>query len=72
MRCYFMRGGHIQAAEELPGLTDAEAVEKGRALYAARQNEFDGFEVWDRTRVLVQYPDPQPAAVIPFPKLATS
>lgn len=56
MRCYFMRGGHIQSVEELPGLTDAEAVEKAHALFAERKREFEGFEVWDRSRVLIQYP----------------
>jgi hypothetical protein len=60
VRCYFMRNGHIAGVEELPGLPDEEAIEKGRELFEARkaQNGFDGFEVWNLTKVLIQYPRP--------------
>jgi hypothetical protein len=30
MRCFFMRSGHIAGVEELPGLSDEEAVAKAR------------------------------------------
>jgi hypothetical protein len=70
MRCYFMRGGHIKAVEELPGLSDDEAVEKSIDMFAARRAEhsYDGFEVWERSRMVLQYPAPdEPRAdVIPF------
>jgi hypothetical protein len=58
MRCFFMRCGHIGGVEELPGLSDEEAVEKSRSLFEARKVEFayDGFEVWNLTRVLIPYP----------------
>jgi hypothetical protein len=37
MRCYFTRGGHIVAVEELPDLSDDEAIAKGsRALFGAQ------------------------------------
>ena len=55
MRCYFLQGGHIQAVQELPGLTDDEAVEKARILFSERSQLFEGFEVWDRTRFIIRY-----------------
>lgn len=55
MRCYFLQSGHIQAVEELPGLTDEQAVEKARALFSERSRLFEGFEVWDRTRFIIRY-----------------
>ena len=56
MRCYFLKGGHIEAVEELPGLSDDEAVAKARILFSERSHLFDGFEVWDRTRVIIRQP----------------
>jgi hypothetical protein len=58
MRCYFMRGGHIEAVEELTGLSGEEAIEKAHALFSERKHLFEGFEVWDRTRVLIRHPEP--------------
>lgn len=60
MRCYFLRRGHIVAVEELPGLSDEQAVEKARCLFAARRGVYDleGFEVWKRTQVVFQHPTP--------------
>jgi hypothetical protein len=57
MRCYFMRDGHIEAVEELPGLSDEQAIEKAHALFSERKHLFEGFEVWDRTRVLIRHPE---------------
>ena len=37
MRCYFMRGGHIEAVEELTGLSGEEAIEKAHALFSERK-----------------------------------
>jgi hypothetical protein len=53
-----MRDGHIAGVEELPGLSDEEAVERGRLLFEARRAQFafDGFEVWKLAKVLFQYP----------------
>ena len=56
MRCYFMRDGHIEAVEELPGLSDEKAIAKAHALFSVRKHLFEGFEVWDRTRVLIRRP----------------
>ena len=50
MRCYFMRDGHSEAVEELPGLSDEEAIAKAHALFSERKHLFEGFEVWDRAR----------------------
>jgi hypothetical protein len=57
MRCYFLRKGHIAAVEELTGLTAEEAVIKAHELYSERKRLYEGFEVWDRTRFLVRYPE---------------
>ncbi len=61
MRCYFMRDGHIEAVEELPGLSDDEAIAKAHALFSERRRSFEAFELWDRTRVLVRHPEPAAA-----------
>ena len=58
MQCYFMRAGHIEAVEELPGLSDEEAIAKAHALFSERTHLFEGFELWDRTCFLIR---PQPA-----------
>jgi hypothetical protein len=58
MRCYFMRDGHIEAVEELPGLSNEEAISKAHALFSERKHFFEGFELWDRTRVLIRHPEP--------------
>jgi hypothetical protein len=57
-----MRRGRIQAVEEMPGLSDDEAVAKCRLLFTQRQNQFDGFEVWDRSRMVRQHPPHEPEA----------
>jgi hypothetical protein len=43
--------------EELPDLSDEEAVEKSRQMFNERKDEhrYDGFEVWDLSRMLIQY-----------------
>jgi hypothetical protein len=62
MRCFFKRGGHIAAVELLPGLNDAEAVEKSREMFETREREagYEGFEVWDQARMVIQQPPPDP------------
>jgi hypothetical protein len=58
MRCYFMRDGHIEAVEELPGLADEEAIAKAHALFSERKHVFEGFELWERSRVIIRHPEP--------------
>ena len=58
MQCYFMRDGHIEAVEELPGLADDEAITKAHALFSERKQHFEGFELWDSARVLIRHPEP--------------
>ena len=53
MRCYFLRGGHILAVEELTGLSDKEAIEKAHVLVSERENPVGAFEVWDQRRVII-------------------
>jgi hypothetical protein len=57
-----MRCGHIKAVEVIPGLTDEEAVKKSREMFEARKDkaQYDGFEVWEQARLIIQYPPPAP------------
>jgi hypothetical protein len=57
MRCYFMRGGRIEAVEELAGLSDEQALAKAHALFSERKHKFEGFELWNRTRVIIRHPE---------------
>src|ERR1700693_6149566 len=56
MRCYFMRGGRIEAVEELAGLSDEQALAKAHALFSERKHKFEGFELWNRARVIIRHP----------------
>ena len=57
MRCFFMRGGHIVAVELLEAESDEHAVQQGRALFDGRRlDKLDGFEIWDRARVVHRHP----------------
>jgi hypothetical protein len=74
MRCYFMRAGHIAGVEEMPGLSDEQAVEKARSLFLDQKDKlkYDGFEVWELARVVHQFPPTTPqrlpeAEIVPFP-----
>jgi len=57
MRCYFMRNGHITVAavELLDAVSDEEAIEKAKSLFAERRYQFEGFEVWDGARKVVAH-----------------
>ena len=59
MRCYFMRNGHIASVEILEGVTDDDAAIKlGSASFLKRLREgFEGFEIWERERIVFRYPD---------------
>lgn len=61
MRCYFMRGGHIQAVELLSALDDAGRIEEARRLFqtSAKAQNAEGFEVWDGPRFIYRYPEKQ-------------
>ena len=67
MRCFFTRDGHIQAVEELPDLSDQEAVAKSHQIFEERKDAqwYNGFEVWDLARMVIQYPPRTEAEVIP-------
>jgi hypothetical protein len=58
VRCYFMRDGHIASVEAIPGFTDEETVRRAHLLFEERRkaSAYDGFEVWDLARVVLQYP----------------
>jgi hypothetical protein len=71
MRCYLFRRGHIVAVEVLDAGSDDALIQQARAVFERRKNEFDGFEVWDRTRFIYRLPALPPkyayAGVIPRP-----
>ena len=52
MRCFFIIDGHIQAVEELTGLSDQEAIARSKALFAERRELYDTFEIWEGTRIV--------------------
>lgn len=58
MRLYFLRNGHIAAVELLETITDDQAaIRMGGARFLERLKEgFEGFEIWERDRVVFQYP----------------
>ena len=67
MRCYLMRNGHIVAVEVLEGITDdAAAIRMGSENFLDRVRDradyFDGFEIWERDRMVFRYPDDENAA----------
>jgi hypothetical protein len=45
-----------------PGLSDKDAMAKAHALFLERAHLFDGYEVWNRTRVLIRHPKRAPQA----------
>lgn len=58
VRCYLMRKGHIKAVEILSKGPDDALIEQGKAHFARRSDEeFDGFEIWDRKRWIYAYPE---------------
>jgi hypothetical protein len=63
-----MKGGHIGGveADALQDLSDEEAIEKARELFAARKDEFDGFEVWQGARMVTQEPPPDNNSPVPY------
>jgi hypothetical protein len=62
MRCYFLRGGHIVAVEELTGLSDEDAIVKAQVLFSESEIPVEAFEVWDQTRVIIRHPNAQEPA----------
>ena len=42
----------------ITGLSDGDAIAKAHILYSERKSIYEGFEVWDRTRVAIRHPDP--------------
>jgi hypothetical protein len=52
-----MRGGHFVDVDEVSELSDEKAIAKAHALFSERKDLFEGFELWDRERVLVGHPE---------------
>ena len=59
MWCYFLLEGRIAGVEVLPpGLMDEDAIARALILSSKRKGPFDGFELWDGTRLVIRHPDP--------------
>ena len=54
----FHARGRIEAVEELAGLSDEQALAKAHALFSERKHKFEGFELWNRSRVIIRHPEP--------------
>jgi hypothetical protein len=64
MYCFFMRAGHIaDLSTSMTGLSDQDAIAKAHLLFLERGAGFDGFEVWDRARMVIRHPDPPPRSI---------
>jgi hypothetical protein len=70
VRLYFMKGGHIAGveADALQDLSDQQAINKARELFAARKDEFDGFKVWQGARMVIQEPPPDDKPPVSKPR----
>jgi hypothetical protein len=68
LRCYFLSGGHIVAVEVFTDLSDEEAVAKAHQLFLEEGPHFEGFEVWERTRMVIRHPAPQAEKPLPSEK----
>lgn len=55
MRCYFVRNGTIRSIEVVRCVSDADAIEHALQLYERRKEQFEGFELWDRARLVHQH-----------------
>jgi hypothetical protein len=56
MRCYYMRSGRIASFDEIVEYaSDEDAIAKAHRLFASRSELFDGFELWQRTRVVYRH-----------------
>jgi hypothetical protein len=42
----------------MTGLSDQDAIAKAHLLFLERGAGFDGFEVWDRARMVIRHPCP--------------
>jgi hypothetical protein len=62
-----MCGGRIEAVEEFPGLSDEQALAKAHALFSERKHKFEGFELWNRSRVIIRHPEPTSNTVAVWP-----
>ena len=60
MECYFISEGRVVSVENLPGLTDAEAIQKSQFLFNLRYRALDGFEVRSLDRVIHTYVEQVP------------
>jgi hypothetical protein len=65
MRFYFLRNNHIVSVESIKGSTDEEAIDKAFQLFSQGRVEADGFELWDRARILTRWREPEDSVSFP-------
>ncbi len=55
MRCLLFQGDHVVSFEDLPGVSEREAVTQARAiLSSAPAHSCDGFELWELARLVLR------------------
>ena len=57
MRCYFLRGGRIEAVELLESGSDDDMIAQARALHQvhASMQPIDSFEIWSGRRFVYRW-----------------
>lgn len=55
MRCYFFSLGHINGFVDLTAQSDRDAIAEAQAAFTQWRKHLDGFEVWDRARMVFQF-----------------
>jgi hypothetical protein len=66
-----MKDGHIVRVQILPDLYDQEAIEKSHKLFSeAPEGRFDGFELWEKARVIIRHEGQKSSMSSPSPVYA--
>ena len=64
MRCYFLKGGHIAAVEQLEQASDQECIAYCQKLFDlnGKPRGADAYEIWDGPRFICRYPEDKTVA----------
>ena len=55
-RCYLTNNGKIETVEALDVATDEQAVREAERVFHDREQQYSGFEVWQRARFIHRFP----------------
>jgi hypothetical protein len=55
-RCYLTNNGKIETVETLDVATDEQAVREAEKVFRDREQQYSGFEVWQRARFIHRFP----------------